>query len=71
MYSRLTLDSGLAVQVMSQIISKLNLKRKKSSGFNSTALDDVKREIAILKKIQHPNVVQLYEVIDDESGTSL
>ena len=31
----------------------------------STALDSVKTEIAIMKKLRHPNLVQLFEVIDD------
>ena len=30
-----------------------------------TALDSVKTEIAIMKKLRHPNLVQLFEVIDD------
>jgi len=29
------------------------------------ALDDVKREIAVMKKLNHKNCVNLHEVIDD------
>ncbi|OQR86424.1 protein kinase [Achlya hypogyna] len=29
------------------------------------ALNDIKREIAIMKKLQHPNVLRLFEVMDD------
>ena len=31
-----------------------------------TALENVEREIAVMKMIQHPNLVSLYEVIDSE-----
>jgi [calcium/calmodulin-dependent protein kinase] kinase len=29
------------------------------------ALADVKREVAIMKKIKHPNLIALHEVIDN------
>eukprot|EP01137_Pigoraptor_chileana_P033165 Opistho-2@23673 len=35
------------------------------------AMEDVRREIAILKKLQHPNVVQLIEVMDDPTQDHL
>lgn len=28
-------------------------------------MDSIKTEIAIMKKVQHPNVLRLYEVMDD------
>lgn len=30
-----------------------------------TALDEVYQEIDIMKKIDHPNIIKLYEIIDD------
>lgn len=42
------------------------LARKKSALVRKTMMDEkVKQEIAIMKRIHHPNVVQLREVIDD------
>eukprot|EP00804_Cyclotella_cryptica_P031204 CCRYP_019396-RA/>CCRYP_019396-RA protein AED:0.26 eAED:0.26 QI:230/0.42/0.25/1/1/1/8/0/577 len=36
-----------------------------------TALESVEREIAVMKMIQHPNLVSLYEVIDGEETDKL
>ena len=53
-----------------KVMNKSLLKRvKKSAGSN--ALQDVKREIAILKKLDHKNIVRLFEVIDDEENDKL
>lgn len=42
------------------------LSRKRSAIVRKTMMDEkVKQEIAIMKRIHHPNVVQLREVIDD------
>jgi len=38
--------------------------------FNSP-LDNIGREIAILKKLDHPNVVKLIEVLDDPNEDEL
>lgn len=32
----------------------------------STALEKVEREIALMKRLRHPNLVQLVDVVDDE-----
>eukprot|EP00164_Ancoracysta_twista_P011204 GFYU01017194.1.p1 GENE.GFYU01017194.1~~GFYU01017194.1.p1 ORF type:complete len:418 (+),score=53.16 GFYU01017194.1:249-1502(+) len=46
-----------------KIMNKSILKKKKNG--STVALDDVMREIAIMKKLKHANVATLYEVIDD------
>jgi serine/threonine protein kinase len=35
------------------------------------ALQTVQKEIAIMKKVYHPNVITLHEVIDDEESEKL
>jgi [calcium/calmodulin-dependent protein kinase] kinase len=44
---------------------------KKALPENDSALDLIKEEIAIMKKLDHPNLVQLIEVLDDPAEDSL
>ncbi|KAG1453007.1 hypothetical protein G6F46_009325 [Rhizopus delemar] len=45
--------------------------RAAAAAGNDNPLELVRGEIAILKKLDHPHVVRLYEVLDDPSGDSL
>ncbi|XP_024387223.1 serine/threonine-protein kinase GRIK1 isoform X2 [Physcomitrium patens] len=53
-----------------KIVNKSRLRRMKVSP-SETAMMDVLREVAILKRVDHPNVVKLYEVIDDPNSDRL
>lgn len=48
-----------------KIISKDFLKKRKNGKTTETYFEDIKREIAIMKKLLHPNILRLYEVLDD------
>lgn len=44
--------------------------RRRAKGFLqnfTTALDDVYKEIDIMKRLDHPHIVKLFEIIDDPS----
>eukprot|EP01086_Lenisia_limosa_P003901 TRINITY_DN18675_c0_g1_i1.p1 TRINITY_DN18675_c0_g1~~TRINITY_DN18675_c0_g1_i1.p1 ORF type:complete len:513 (+),score=98.43 TRINITY_DN18675_c0_g1_i1:153-1691(+) len=51
--------------------AKKRLRRPKMFGRRESLMDDVKREIAILKKLNHPNVLNLTEAIDNTSDDKL
>lgn len=55
-----TSNKLFAIKVMDK-----RVLQKKVLGKSSTSFDDVKREVAIMKRLKHENVVRLYEVIDD------
>ena len=48
-----------------KIISKDFLKKRKNNKTTETYFEDIKREIAIMKKLLHPNILRLFEVLDD------
>lgn len=55
-----------------KIMNKRRLRRKTIS-VSANAYDNVKMEMAIMKKLDHPYILKLYEIIDDpaESKTYL
>lgn len=59
----MTTGQTVAIKIVERSQGRERLGRKNEKGANSEI--KVRREIAILKKIRHPNVVQLLEVIDD------
>lgn len=41
--------------------------RRKTISVSANAYDNVKMEMAIMKKLDHPYILKLYEIIDDPS----
>ena len=49
-----------------KVMNKPRLRRRSSHiGRAASALDNVQAEMAIMKKLDHPYILKLYEVIDD------
>jgi len=53
-----------------KIMNKKRLKKKRMGRF-STALQTAQKEIAVWKKLRHPNVVSLHDVVDDPASDRL
>ena len=54
----------------SSVLKKRKMWDAQASGFK-TAFDDVLREIAIMKKLDHSNVMHMYDVVDDAGANKL
>jgi serine/threonine protein kinase len=54
-----------------KIISKDFLSKKKNGKSSETYFEDIKREIAIMKKLLHPNILRFFEVLDDPKVSQL
>lgn len=53
-----------------KIMDKMKLQ-KKVVGQNKNAFANVQQEMAIMKKLDHPYIVKLYEIIDDPKEKKL
>lgn len=54
-----------------QAVRKSDLQTSRNQANKRNPMEDLKREIMIMKKMKHPNIVTLTEVIDDPSGSKL
>ena len=61
---KLCIDTVTHAQVAMKIMNKVKLKRLFVSK-STTGYKLMQTEIAIMKKMNHPNIVKLYEIIDD------
>jgi 5'-AMP-activated protein kinase, catalytic alpha subunit len=53
-------------------VKKLDIKKLRSIQLGTSGItgsDFCKEELKVLKKIQHPNIIWLHEVIEDPNGT--
>ena len=75
-YGKVCLAKDIAKndKVAIKVINKSILKRKhilRKGKKPSNAFENIFREIAIMKKLNHPNVLQIHEVIDDPTNDKL
>lgn len=53
-----------------KVMNKTRLRRK-TINMQLNALDNVQMEMAIMKKLDHPHITKLYEIIDDPTQQRL
>ncbi len=53
-----------------KVIKRAKLKKRRLSK-DKTAFDNIEREVAIMKKLSHPHIVRLLEIMDDPSCEKL
>ena len=58
-------DINTGLEYAIKIFTRQALRKPRMNAERTTALDDVLREIRIMSKLWHPNVVQLVEVLND------
>lgn len=64
------LASDRADQYAVKVLKKSALRRQRQGRFGS-ALDAVRAEIALMKRIRHPHCVSMVEVVDDERAEEI
>ena len=64
-----TVDGG--DQYAIKVYNKRKMRKKRMGWGKPTMLQMVAGEIAIMKKLDHPNIVKLHDVIDDDDGDRL
>lgn len=57
--------------VCAQAVRKSDLQTSRNQAQKRNPMEDLKREIMIMKKMKHLNIVTLTEVIDDPTGSKL
>ena len=63
---KLVTDSSSGNKFAIKVMNKNALKNKKSGNNGKNAFDCVLEELEVLKRLQHPNIIYLHEIIDDK-----
>lgn len=70
---KLAIDETTGAQVAIKIVNKARLKKKRTFGRFGVIdpLSGIRQEVAVMKKLDHVNVVKLLEVIDNPDAEKL